>query len=523
MIAIEKLKYINKSKLVSLIFAFCLYILIFKAMPYGPGLSPDSVGYLKAAYGLLNGKGIEYFTSQWPPLYPLIIAIVSKVLNIDILKGAQIIQSVLYSMIFLSLVLLITKTTKINKYFAIILSFIVCLQGTITYIQYYAWSESLFILLVLINAFVLLKHIESKEASLDLYFSLLIVSTLLCYTRYIGYSFALSNAILLLLLTKDNIIKKIIKALFQIFIPICCVIPWLNYRSSFEDANTSATFIYQGFNIEKFKIAFANIGRWVIPNNIGTDKDGGGLVFQIGGVVVLGFILIITIINIYKIIIGYTKKIEVRSRDLYLLMLSITILTYLASFTFFILFLTANINFENRYLVVIYIPTLLIIFISIEKIKNQIIKYVFTIILIICLSISFPETKQRMLVSYHNGIELNSNFQRQKQIYKYINNCSNDLNVIADFPWHFDLFFSNKVSWLPREIYYGSNNKNMKFKSEIEELKEKYDLIIIEDPTNNAIPIIDTNFFNLVFDKNGKIWTNSKLINHGCGEDKTIN
>jgi hypothetical protein len=514
------LKSLSKSQNITIICAFLLSILIYMTMPYGPGLSPDSIGYLKAASGLLNGQGISYFTSQWPPLYPLMISAVSKIFNNDILKGAQVLQSILYGMIFIVTTHLIMKTTKNNKYFVLAISLLICLQGLITYIQYYTWSEALFINLVLINIAILIKYFESQKNTNYIFLSLIFISILLCYTRYIGYSIAISNGLLILLLNKDAISKKIIKFFILIFIPLFSILPWLSYRSTFENANTSASFKFQGFDIEKFKIGLANIGRWLMRNNIGSDTDGGAIIYQIGGVVILSFIILISIKNLDNFINRKTKSLDEKSKTLYLFTISITILTYLASFTFFILFLTARITFENRYLVIIYIPTLIIILITIDGIKSNFVKYGLKTILIICLLFSMPETKQRMLVSYFNGIELNSNFQRQKQIYKFINSCSKDLKVVADFPWHYDLIFSNKVTWLPREIYYGSNSKNLKFRSEIEDLKENYDLIIIENPENIAISLINTEFFHLVFEGNGKVWANSKKLTHGCGEKR---
>jgi hypothetical protein len=485
-------------------------------MPYGPGLSPDSVGYLKAASGLLNGKGINYFTSQWPPLYPIMIAVVSQAFNNDVLKGAQVLQSLLYMTTFIGTVLLIFKTTKINKYIAIAFSLILCLQGTVTYIQYYVWSESLFITLILINILIIIKYLERKTSSYFLFAALITISALLCYTRYIGYSFAIGNGVVIFLLSRDQMTKKIILVLIQILIPLFLILPWLQYRSTFEDANTSMTFVFQGFNLEKFKDGFANIGRWIVPNNIGTDYDGGGPIFQIVGAGVLYFIAfkcirIMCIKNNNRE--GAPKDV---SKTIPIFAIGMLVLVYLASLVFFILYLTAQIKFENRYLVVVYIPIIIIILILSDEIKNKALAVSAKIIIVLFLLVSLPETKQRMLVSYHNGIELNANSHRQKPIYQFIKNCSKDLNVVADSPWNFDMHFINKVIWLPSPTYYGTNKKNFNFEMEIEKLKDKYDLIVIENTESTVIPMINTNLYNLVFNKDGMVWVSSRLLNHGC-------
>jgi hypothetical protein len=51
---------------------------------------------------------------------------------------------------------------------------------------------------------------------------------------------------------------------------------------------------------------------------------------------------------------------------------------------------------------------------------------------------------------------------------------------------------------------------------EIEKLKDKYDLIVIENTESTVIPMINTNLYNLVFNKDGMVWVSSRLLNHGC-------
>jgi len=63
---------------------------------YKAGLSPDSVEYLAAANNLLLGKGLLTYNglpfTEWPPLYPILLFLLSFLLNIKTILSAVIIN-----------------------------------------------------------------------------------------------------------------------------------------------------------------------------------------------------------------------------------------------------------------------------------------------------------------------------------------------------------------------------------------------------------------------------------------------
>ena len=54
---------------------------------YGAGLSPDSVAYLDVARSLASGKGFVSHTGEplvwWPPLYPMLLALIGFATGLD--------------------------------------------------------------------------------------------------------------------------------------------------------------------------------------------------------------------------------------------------------------------------------------------------------------------------------------------------------------------------------------------------------------------------------------------------------
>ena len=68
-------------------------LIVFSTRRYGVGLSTDSVGYISAARNLVAGAGLRLFTgvplSQWPPLYPALLAALAYVTRTDPVSCAR--------------------------------------------------------------------------------------------------------------------------------------------------------------------------------------------------------------------------------------------------------------------------------------------------------------------------------------------------------------------------------------------------------------------------------------------------
>lgn len=494
------------------------FIIVYVSMRLGPGLSPDSISYVKAAKGLAEGNGIIYFTSQWPPLYPLILSLVSTIFNAEVLQAGRIIQSILYLLNILIIYKFICKLKFVNsKLFCIGISFIICLHGTINYIHYYTWSEALFISLVMVNLLTLIRVVNHGNFN-RYFFLLLILSTLALYTRYIGFTVAIVNGIIVYIFINGKKKSDNIKySLVQIVIPIFLILPWFRYRSDFQDKNLASIIEYQGFKPDIFIDGFANIGRWFLPSNLHADYNGGSLIQVVIGIVFVVYTVLNCSTNFIKII--KDKKNDIIS-DEHLkvsFILGAFILIYLFSFVIFILFLTARITYENRYLSVAYFPSILFIILQVFKYKNKKIKYLVWIVIIYSFIQQIPEIKQRMLTSYFRGIEINSVTMKERKVYKYVEKCPKDARVISDHPWNYDLLFDTKVRWLPRELYFGSGKSNPNYRNELNELKNTYDIVIIENIKEEIMEILKEDNFNLiVIDDNTRIFTSKRRKINYC-------
>lgn len=168
-------------------------LLIGAAMiPYGPGMTPDSVHYLTAAENLRNGLG--YATSvvpwngpfprpiaEWPPLYPLVLAAVTAV------GGATAGPWALNSLLLAASAWQVARAAPLLGVLAFVAS------PAVISVHAYAWSEPLFVLLVLLSLRSQERLLEEPGAKALL--AAAAWTALACLTRYLGLALVLSGAL----------------------------------------------------------------------------------------------------------------------------------------------------------------------------------------------------------------------------------------------------------------------------------------------------------------------------------------
>jgi hypothetical protein len=166
-------------------------------IPYGPGITPDSVHYLSAAENLR--RGIGYATSvvpwdgpfprpvvEWPPLYPLALAAVTA------LGGAV---AGPWALNALLLAAGTWQVARLSEPASLLGALIFLVSPAVVMVHGYAWSEPLFLLLVLLSLKAQERLLaESGPARLA---SAAALTGLACLTRYLGVTLAVSGALTL--------------------------------------------------------------------------------------------------------------------------------------------------------------------------------------------------------------------------------------------------------------------------------------------------------------------------------------
>lgn len=170
------------------------FFLVLTLTPKGVATTPDSLAYLYAAQNFSHGGSVsipdfklitdsyEKPMTAWPPLYPIVLS--------WIVTDSQPEESVrLFNCIMLSLlgIFFMLNTIKPNFLLGLLSVLVILLQGTVITVYSYAWSETLFLPL-LISAYFFVVHYCNYKKRRYLFLALLLI-IMASYTRYIGIIF----------------------------------------------------------------------------------------------------------------------------------------------------------------------------------------------------------------------------------------------------------------------------------------------------------------------------------------------
>jgi hypothetical protein len=180
-------------------------LILWTTKPCGIGLSPDSVEYISCARSLLEGNGYTIYNGNrfilWPPLYPSLIALLGLT-GIEPLEGARYINALLFGLIVYSSGLLFMACYR-KSYLAITGCICVLLSYPLTFVCSMAWSEPLFILLVVMFIIYLAKFLENVRLPILFIFST--VAAFACLQRYCGTTLIITACAVIIVFMSLNL------------------------------------------------------------------------------------------------------------------------------------------------------------------------------------------------------------------------------------------------------------------------------------------------------------------------------
>jgi hypothetical protein len=174
------------------------YFVFISISLYGPGLTHDSAAYIYAAESLINGEGFEYFGypspfMQWPPLYPLLLALAGR-FGIAATTASGFINAIAFGLIVLIAGAWLYKKLK-NTFIAILTTIGLVFSLPLIQVSKYLWTETLFVLFTLL-AFIKLGEFLNRGKNSQLAWAG-VFSALACLSRYMGVVLVLTAAIFL--------------------------------------------------------------------------------------------------------------------------------------------------------------------------------------------------------------------------------------------------------------------------------------------------------------------------------------
>lgn len=200
----------------SLLAAIIGFVAIILFTHYGGiGISPDSIMYTSVARHLNEGKWLLGFDNKplilFPVLYPVFLGAVMFITRSDVLVFAPVLNGILFAtVIYLSGCIMqkFSYTSRLYKAF-VLLIIIAC--PCLTDVYSMLWSETLFILWVLVFFIFIRKYFQDPSVK-----NLLIIgciAALSCITRYAGVTLIGTGGLLILCLAVLPWKKKIVHLL----------------------------------------------------------------------------------------------------------------------------------------------------------------------------------------------------------------------------------------------------------------------------------------------------------------------
>ena len=242
------------SLFISLLSAYFIWL---QTSKYGIGLSSDSTIYLR--WGESISKGglafiIQNHDATFPPLYPAVLAIFSNIFHADhisIARWFNIILAFFFSFLSILLCRKLTKNTIILLIFGLFIAF----SRPLNLVFSYAWSEPLFIFLLLLITFSIEKT-NYKNLILCTFLSALAI-----LTRYAGVAIV-PSVCLYIFIQKCKLTEKIKKCFCYATIPTLTYIGYLGRNYHFTKTLMGPRSASNTGLISNFDRAFSTATLW---------------------------------------------------------------------------------------------------------------------------------------------------------------------------------------------------------------------------------------------------------------------
>ena len=496
-------------------------VVLWVATPRGLGLSPDSVAYLKAAQGLIDGRGLSYFSVQWPPLFSSAISLFSQITSQDIIRGSRLLNALLYAGTFALTGLFLSRLTtdRVHPLCIYIFSGLLCLHPTITHIYFYALSEALFLPLVLLNLIALHRFYERKnDLTLQNILYLSALGLWATSTRYAGVVLVALNAIVIWRLTVKKPFANKVFIYAVLFLPIVLLLVWWRSHLGIGDTDTNQRpLVWHPISLNNMYEGVVNLGSWILPiTHTGLSGRWVNAFFTIGAC----SLVVLMILVIQSSIAILTENTHKRSTlDNYSTWVISTFgLGYLVFLILVRSLFDPNIVLDPRTLSPIFLPLISLLLLRCVGLPKPSRRAMALIVAGILFFIPLQQVRPWLLISYFNGVELNDKTRLGSDLLHFLRSCPKDASIYADQPWNLNLEFQSMVHWLPTQYLYGSWLINQQYENQIKKLPQVADLIVVEDLKSALITeVAQFNDFRRAFESpRGIVWVKAVLNKKYC-------
>lgn len=432
--------------------AFIIYL----TSSHGIGISPDSVTYISVARNIVTGEGFTGFDGNalvlQPPLYPLLLASIKLILNIDPINSAGFLNG-----LFFGLTLFFTGVYLFRVFGSVFLTFAGAAIAGVSYVlmqtSLIALSELPFILLVILFLLAFARYQHRRSSRTLLLFS--IITSLACLTRYAGLVLILSGGLSIFFLTEGSMKSKRKDLAIFTFVAALPLVVWLI-------RNVIVSGSIMGQRGESSYSISANLGflgitliKWFMP------FQQNEILLLFAGGLLIGLVIIGGVFMTRKRGDEQNPKLLLAGPVLLLICLYVTLIVVSSTFT-------AYDKISTRLLSPVFIPVIIILFFSFSEIALKMSRYVkpwvvtSLAVLLIYYWGAYHATRSIHIVTQFeqfSGEEYSSNQWAENSVIKYLNTHKTEMteySFYSNVPEAVYILSGITTKWSPSKSFYNS-------------------------------------------------------------------
>lgn len=462
-----------KNNLPSIIVALLGGLLIFFTTPWGIGVSPDSVSYLGSSKNLLSGLGLTIPFGDPPnsplthlaPLYPALISFVALLTNsVDL--SARILNAVIFSTTLLLVAGLINQKITDHPLITFLAVTVVFASPIMIELHLMAWSEPLFLALILGSFIFLAKYLQAGQPQGLVWAALLAALGLL--TRYAGAAVIAASGLVILIFSSHPFRRRFIHALVYGLLAILPFAAWSMRNYIVAGTATNREVAFHLINTSQISQA--------IDTLIGFISMPAGLPIMIKLSLSLLMLGLIPAALFWRLKTAH-QSISIRSlrenipAEINILLIFIPV--YLLFLAFSISFFDANTPLDYRILSPIFPAWIILIASSASQLWNQPkawMKIVIAGFFVILVGSYLLPGFRLLSASYTSGLGFNQRAWRDSALISHLRSSYSDSAIYSNVPEGIFLHTGIPAISLPRQFFAVSQSENPAYSVQFEKM-----------------------------------------------------
>ena len=263
-------------------------VLWFSISKYGLGISTDSVPLLFGGLNLSLGRGLISFDGSrlliWPPLYPVLLAVIHRLTGLDMFVSATVLQAAAFVCISLCLSLLFLKIFLGNFLFAFAANLLS--DVGVVVIAGCNMVGSDYVYLVFVILFIWLTGVFLEKNSPRIFVAIVMVGMLAMLQRYLGIAVIGTGVLMVFFFSAGTLAQRLGRSLLVLMAALPSGV-WLFITSRLLERRAPITFA------ENFNWFSKSVLQWFFPADALKAHLGLYIIFLwmiISGLVILLFL-----------------------------------------------------------------------------------------------------------------------------------------------------------------------------------------------------------------------------------------